>query len=665
MTRNDEPPSALRSRLGPLRGVLPGAAAGALTGLLDAGRALGSPNDLVQPQDAFGVVAAYAVAGVPAGIVAALVARRFAWPNRMLNLLVGVGAVAFFVGAWANVSLLPGFTAPLSIFVDLVLFGVAVALVGVRYRSPGEDAPFTLRWTSLLLSSAGIALVLGIVLPGRDDGALPEARGPFEEDGGPAVRNGAPNVLVYLVDTLRADHLGSYGYPKPTSPEFDAFARDATVFEDCRATTSWTKPSVASLLTSLYPSAHSCIEQREVLVPEAETLPEVLRAAGWETAAFVDNPFVSPEFGFGQGFETFEGVRPSVFVNGTLLGKALFMSRLASLVGKPLGVGERLERGSPALHADLLSFLDRRRGDGRAAKPFFAYVHAMEPHLPYEPARGDAEAFGLPEGEPYSTPPSYNGMLPFVRTPAPPPDLLRNLVAQYDGEIRGWSRSFGDLVEELRKRDVLDDTVIVVCSDHGEEFHEHGGWTHGHSLHREVVQVPLVVRLPSSLGEKATASRGRRVGGVTTLLDVFPTLIELAGVRYPRGAEADRAGRSLVPQLMGVDGGPPASIVPLSRPILGEVTVSPVTLRSLRDGRWVLVVASEPLRSARALYDDVSDPKHRRDWSGDEGAVAAQYEARLEEFFRRLARIALTGRDREIDAETADLLRRLGYVGGK
>jgi arylsulfatase A-like enzyme len=636
-----------------VRGLLAGAAAGALTGLLDAARSAASPNELVQASDALAVVGFYACWFAPFGVLAALAARRFDWPHRMLDLLVAVGAAWFFVTAWLNVSVLPGFTSRLSVAVDLLLLAGAAVLVSVRYRAPGEDVPHTRRWTLLALSSAFVAFVLPFAMPPRGDGPAPSA----------TVAAGArrPNVLLYLVDTVRADHLSAYGYPKPTSPELDAFAADATRFEDCRAATSWTKPSTASLMTSMMPSTHACVEQREVLVPDAETLAEVLRAAGWRTAAFVDNPFVSREFGFAQGFDVFDEVRPSVVINGTLLGKALFMTRVVSLVGKPFGVGVRVERGCRPLHASLLGFVDAQT----ERQPWFAYVHAMEPHLPYEPAREDAEAMGFPAGEGYAVPPAYNGILPFQTMPEPDPALLRKLVAQYDGEIRGWSRAFGELVGELRRRGRLDDTVIVVVSDHGEEFHEHGGWTHGHSLHREVTQVPLVVRVPDSLGAPAQASRGRVVQGIATLLDVAPTILDLCSVGYPAGDEPSRVGESLVPQILGTGGSRAQDAVPATRPILGEVTMSPVSLRSIREGRWMFIRSEQPLEKARLLFDDVSDPGHRRDRWDPLATEGPALEARLDEFFRGLSRIALTGRERTIDPETAEHLRRLGYTGGK
>ena len=232
-----------------------------------------------------------------------------------------------------------------------------------------------------------------------------------------------------------------------------------------------------------------------MLVPEADTLPEALRAAGWRTAVFSDNPFISPEFGFDQGIDDFDHLRPSVVANGTLLGKVLFMLRLMSLLGEPFGVGKDVHRGAEeVVGGRFTKWLDTVGDD-----PWYAHVHIMEPHLPYAPPRADAEAFGLPNGTPYRAPPPYNGVLPFSVAPEPPEELRSALRAQYDGEVRDASRWFGHALDELRRRGMLENTIVLFVADHGEELRGRGGWTHGHSLHRELVHVPLVVRVPESV----------------------------------------------------------------------------------------------------------------------------------------------------------------------
>jgi arylsulfatase A-like enzyme len=634
------------------RGAVVGACAGACTGLADFVRAqISSENELLrrEPTYAVRVVAFYAGWFVVGGLIAALLACLFEMPRRALHLLIAVGSAFFFVAVWANVGWLPGFTTTPSLVADVVLLLVAAWWFRRRYRHTALDGLRLAPWLLLGATAVVGALVLGSFLPPGGDGPAPDATSDAKAK--------RPNVLVYLCDTLRADHLRLHGYAKETSPEIDAFAQDATTFADCRTVTSWTKPSVASLLTSLYPTVHACVEQREVLCPEAETMAEVFKAAGWRTAAFVDNPFISPEFGFGQGFDAFLCVRPSVVVNGTLLGKALFMTRVMSLVGKPFGVGDHVERGAATLHEELLARFCTTKDD----RPWFAYVQAMEPHLPYEPARGDAETMGLPRDAAFERPPNYGGILPFEEGPRPGPGLVEKLVAQYDGEIRGFSREFGRLLDELKRRGVLENTVVVFVSDHGEEFYEHKGWTHGHSLYKELTWVPLVVRLPESMGVAPKIARGRKVGGVATLMDVFPTLVDVCGVRYPKGGELCN-GMSLAKQL--ASDAPSDASVP-DRALLGEVTMTPVGIRSIREGAWQLVVAHDLTSERTQLFNDAPGSIVRKDQADQQTVEVARLRALLDEKFRLLEKAKLKGGSRELDPETAERIRRIGYVGGK
>ncbi len=642
-----------------VRGLFCGVVAGAVVGLADAVTSILSNNELVRNGDVVHVTVVYALLFAPCGLLAALIATRFDWSRRATALLCAVGGATFFLGASVNVRFLPSFGSWISIVFDLFLLIAAYLWMRRAYHGPGDDE---VRWGRWIAAASVCVFVAGLLhfVESDPDGPKVGARTARDAE--------RPNVLVFMVDTLRADALGCYGYEKKTSPEIDAFAADAVRFEDCRAPSPWTKPSVASLFTSLYPTQHACVQTREILVPEAETLAEVLRSSGWRTAAFTDNPFVSPEFGLGQGFDHVDYVRPSVIANGTLIGKALFMLRLLSLVGEPGGVGHEAGRGAQHLvEQGLLPWLD-----ARDEHPWFAYVHIMEPHLPYDPPRTDAESFGLPRGTPYEAPPPYNGVLPFSVAPEPAPEFVQRLRAQYDGEVRDASRWFGRTIDELKARGLYDNTIVVFVADHGEELRGRGGWTHGHSLHRELLQVPLIMRAPDA--QFHSGARGLTVRGGASLLDVFPTLLDLCDVVYPRGRKEGRAGTSLAVCLRddstpigprGTPTTPPLPDVPGKRVLLAESTSGPVELRSLREGRHLYMRVTQPLEKWEALYDVVRDKDERRDQSEGETLLLLQISARLDALFDALEATALTGRSREIDAETAQRLAEIGYTGGK
>ncbi len=296
----------------------------------------------------------------------------------------------------------------------------------------------------------------------------------------------APLVVVYLVDALRADHLPLYGYPRDTTPELTAFARDAVVFDQAVSASSWTKPSVASLFTSVLPREHGCARFCIPLDPALVTLAERLRARGYGTGAVVVNPLVgASNMHFDQGFDQFE-VRPNA------------------------------ERAAQVVDA-ALAFLDARRG-----LPTFLYVHTMETHKPYRPPPPFDRRFPPPPepGRSADEPSDY----------VVPADLDR-IVGQYDGAIAYGDREFGRFVRALRDRGLYDRATVVFLSDHGEEFLDHGEWEHGHALFDELVRVPLVVKYPQR------REAGRRVARQVQLVDVLPTILKTEGLPVPGGIE--------------------------------------------------------------------------------------------------------------------------------
>jgi arylsulfatase A-like enzyme len=312
--------------------------------------------------------------------------------------------------------------------------------------------------------------------------------------GAPAIttgrETGAPVVVLYLVDTLRADHLSLYGYPRHTTPELERFARDGVVFDQAIAASNWTKPSVASIFTSLLPRDHRCVEGYNPLDPELVTLAEALHDRGFATGGVVVNPLVrGKNMHFDQGFDLF-------------------------------GAPASPNRAEQAVDA-ALSFVDARRG-----LPTFVYVHTMDAHTPYEPPSPFDRMFPpLPEpGGKASEPADYREPL----------DLDR-LVGQYDGAIAYGDREFGRLLDGLRERGLYDRATIVFLADHGEEFLDHGAFGHGHTMFDELVRVPLVVKYAGR------REAGRRVARQVPLLDVMPTVLKSQGVPPPPGI----AGRPL------------------------------------------------------------------------------------------------------------------------
>ena len=417
----------------------------------------------------------------------------------------------------------------------------------------------------------------------------------------PAERTGPWNVVVLLVDTLRADHLSLHGYGRPTSPVLERLARESIVFEHARSQAGCTFPSVASLLTSR-PAGEimAGIERHGMAVPDAwPYLPAILRGHGYATAAVSasiivrDTPSeINRQGGYGRGFDRFDE--------------------------------ECLDRSASCVNARAIPLLDE------LPEPFFLYLHYLDPHAPYRPPRWHPRrlALGRPDrswvrqGQPdrifrklYEGEPD----IPFSRAD------LAHFVALYDEEVLFFDTRLGELLGELRGRGLLERTLLVLLSDHGEELLDHGHFGHCRNLAYEtLLRTPLVIRLPGG------GSAGRLAGPVDNL-DVVPTLLDYLGIDP---GSAAFAGRTLRPWMEG--GGPPA---PRHHFALQG------TVRSATDGRWKLLV--DLASGEMSLYDLAADPGERRD----------RAERRPEEV-RRLREALLRWVAATEGGETAESVRR-------
>ncbi len=433
--------------------------------------------------------------------------------------------------------------------------------------------------------------------------ATPAVRPTAGEDNPDAA---VPNVVLYVIDTLRADRLGCYGGRRPVSPRIDAFAREAVLFEHAVAQSSWTRSAMASIFTGKWPLAHGTNGRDDRLSDAAITLSERLRAAGYRTAARVTNPNVTPGFGFDQGFDDF-----------SYLGETT---------------------GSDGVHRAAIDWL----GAGAAETPFFLYLHTLDPHAPYvspEPFRRRLAPDSSAAAAEHSL--AVLGDLQTGRRQADAA-IRGELEALYDATVAFNDHSFGALLDELEARGLLEETLVILLSDHGEEFLEHGGWQHGRALHAESIDVPLIIKAPGSRGGRRVAQRVRQV-------DLLPTVLDLLDL--PPAASVE--GRSLQPLIDGSerDQAPPAfSYLHLD----GPARVSVV------DRGWKLIQRSEAGRLVHPrLYRIAEDPGETRELAA-RFPIRAGYLASL--IRHKLAGEQAASEAAEIDEETRQALEALGYL---
>jgi arylsulfatase A-like enzyme len=354
-----------------------------------------------------------------------------------------------------------------------------------------------------------------------------------------------PNVLLYIIDALRADHLSCYGYGRPTSPAIDALAAEPGAVRFTRAYTpaTWTKPVAASILSGCYPPAHGVRSRSDLFVRAVPRLPEILQAAGYRTAAVSTIGNVSSVLGFGIGFDHFVDLYkdPTLTrereVSNTGAWKLYFEQDTTVVLPLAEDVNHHAQQwlkewaGAVANRDQSTNLPAHQFTNLPIYQPWFLFLWALDPHDPYYP----------PSGFDRWRDPGYTGRIDGsaesvrrVRTPA---DVQR-LVDLYDGEIAYVDQQFGFLIEHLRTTGQYDDTLIVVAGDHGEAFGEHGDFVHGHLAYEEIMHVPLLVKFPASMAVQDGA-----VDALAQLTDVAPTVLDALGLGHLAG---DMQGISLL-----------------------------------------------------------------------------------------------------------------------
>jgi arylsulfatase A-like enzyme len=422
-----------------------------------------------------------------------------------------------------------------------------------------------------------------------------------------------PLVLLITIDTLRWDRLSLSGYPHETSPQIDALARDAVVFQKATSVAAWTRPAVASLLTGLDPLQHGALHWDRGL-GDVETLAGRLQAAGWRTRAVTANPFLY-DAGFERGFDVYQ-----------------------SLSGQDRWHVPARELNAAVMDAPL------------PEEPLLLYLHYLDPHDPYRPdATARAALVGPYEGSARGTMAYLREQLLARRMPVRPDDV-RHVSDLYDAEIRTVDTAIGELVSWLRRQGAYEEAWVIVTSDHGEEFYEHGSWLHSFTLFEEQLRVPLIIKPPRSLG----ARTGLRDADVS-LIDVVPTVLDGVGLT---GAD-DLPGRSLMPILLG-EAAEPGRVLFAIQPFADRVGRGATARAS--GFKWISVEGRYPHRDTPTdgeCFDLSEDPGETRNRAAE---ALPECRALAEALAAWLATDAAEGAPLDVDAAVEERLRALGYV---
>jgi len=432
---------------------------------------------------------------------------------------------------------------------------------------------------------------------------------------------GKPNVLMIVVDTLRWDHVGCYGYARDTTPAVDRLAADAARFERAYSTASWTIPAVGSMISGLYPSHHTAISFDRELPGEIDTLAEILRGEGYATAGIVSHSAIDSSHNFDQGFD--------VFLESEARGH--------DYVSTPGVTGQAVDQ-----------LVALSSGDA----PFFLFVHYFDPHYNYRrhPEFGFAapSAGRLTGEEPMADLRRMEEELTQDET-----QFLRDL---YDEEIRFTDAGIGRLLDRFTDLGQLENTIVVFTSDHGEEFLDHAHLGHTRSLYEELVRVPLIIRDPSRTGP------GHVVQRPVSVVSLTPTLLDLVGI------DPDSLGfqaGSLRADLAGEDGVGAAQIfcevdfVPLRKSRL----VPEVHKRTVIEERHKLI--RDETSGLVEVYDLETDPGELRDLHELRPEQAERLSRSLERAIEHASSGEVDPSMRLIDDAEIERLKSLGYVGDR
>jgi arylsulfatase len=425
-----------------------------------------------------------------------------------------------------------------------------------------------------------------------------------------------PTLVLISIDCLRADHVGAYGYSFPTTPEIDAVAREATVFENAFATASWTLPSHMSMLTGLVPSLHGATKW-EKLSSTVDYLPELLSRSRYRTAGVVSWVYLSQIYGFERGYDSY---------------RVLDQPQASEVVDRAI---EELHRGRGA--------------------PQFLFAHIIEPHYPYAPRMEDLDRVG---GRPRDISTLHD--LVHGGNVTDDPRLIEEIIRLYDAEIAAGDRELGRLFREMKTLGLWENALVVITADHGEAFLDHGHWQHSQTLYDELTRVPLIVKWP---GQAEPARESTPV----SLVDLYVTFAEAAGIDVGGDGSGALARRSLTANPRPGE----------ARTLLSEVSWrSPkgsymkVALRS--QGKKYIVTLSGPPGDdlgvtkveKEELYDVAADPRERENLLSRDAESANRFRAELRAFLdsARAARALRKGDAVELDQETLEKLRSLGYT---
>lgn len=461
----------------------------------------------------------------------------------------------------------------------------------------------------------------------------------------PVAGASGPNIIFIAVDTLRADYLKAYEPTARTNtPAIDALRKDSVLFSNTFAQSSWTKASFATMFTGKYPENHGAYEKSAKLSDNLTTFPEVLNKHGYYTQGYCNNPNIADTYNYSQGFVEYEYLRPRYVLFANQSAEKMVLYKVVrqvwnKVIGKLTGGKINIKdfyQPAETVTQTAVSWLDSEHRPKDA--PFFLFLHYMDPHDPYmdrtQPGVGYARVR--------------------LGTNMDPAEWKEKLQSAYIGGIEYCDEHIGKLIDEIKRLGLYDNSLIVFTSDHGEEFHEHGGWWHGLSLYDEQIAVPLMFKLPQN------QQAGKESQFLARHVDLGPTLLQFANADPKEAFDAKMQGQPLFAKedfgdIKDVSGGY----------VYSHLNFEGIELRAIRTPLYKLINSNENKRNYPPveLYDMVQDPTEQKNLAG----ASNPEEQRLSDTLQAMRKSAAEGAQQpEYNVDNAELqeqLRQTGYAG--
>ncbi len=480
-----------------------------------------------------------------------------------------------------------------------------------------------------------------------------------------------PNIILIILDTARAQSFSCYGYKRETTPNIDRIAQEGVLFENTISPSPWTLPSHASIFTGMYPSRHGCHEKHKFLNRNLPTLPEILMNIGYRTIGISNNSWISKNFGFDNGFDTFIKLWQIIqyetdLADASAKGKDKYKKAMGLVIkGNPFinianGVygkyfWRRYDYGARRINRIVKKLLHDELTKSRT--PFFIFINYLEPHLIYrapEPFFGMFLAKTISKKDALSVNQDAWGYMgeiaPMTKTD------FEVLKALYDAELFYLDYRIGEVYELLKKADLLDNSLLIITSDHGENIGEHNLMDHQYCLYDTLLKVPFIMRFPGIF------EGGKRIGNIVQTTDIVPTMMELLSLqdqRLLRGVQGEsllKNGNKRFAVSEYIAPQPPIEVISKRYPE-GNFSKYNTTLTSMRSYEWKLIVSSD---NKDELYNILEDPAETKNLWNIHKDIYIDMRSKID-FWIRENRKDVEDEDTHVSTEIKKRLEALGY----